>query len=129
MNSLENYNDLPDGLRSEEVNRLTKICLSESSHEDNSITLRKLWHLGVHQYHTYELPPDDARGRLSLWIAENNARWSDEDLVKALAVAIMYGLEKGLFRSLLERCPDDRKLEFETTLAASQISDLLNSVM
>ena len=53
-------------------------------------------------------------------MTENSALWSDEDLVKALAVANMYGLEKGLFRNLLERCPDDRKPQFEKTLAASK---------
>ena len=120
MNTLDNYKDLPDRLKPDEVNRLTRFCLSESAYEEDSITLKKLRVLSLHQYHTYQLPPDDVRSRISLWMAENGARWSGVEIVAALAVASMYGLDKGLFRNHLERCPIDRKRQFEETLAQSK---------
>ena len=66
------------------------------------------------------LSDDDVRSRISLWMAENGARWSGVEIVAALAVASMYGLDKGLFRNHLERCPIDRKRQFEETLAQSK---------
>jgi hypothetical protein len=120
MNTLDNYKDLPDGLSPDEVNRLTRICLSESAYEEDAITLEKLWHLGLLQYHTYQLPPDDIRDKLSLWMAENGPLWSGREIVRALAVTGMYGLDKGLYSNLLERCPIDRKWQFDKKLAKSK---------
>lgn len=126
MNTLDNYEDLPDRLNPNEVNRLTRICLSESAYEEDAITLKKLWVLGLRQYETYQLPPDDVRSRISLWMAENCANWPEVEganrplIVSALAVASMYGLDKALFCNLFELCPDDEKWQFEDKLAKSK---------
>ena len=59
-------------------------------------------------------------------MAENCALWPEVEganrplIVTALAVASMYGLDKGLFSNLFELCPDDEKWQFAEQLAKSK---------
>ncbi len=116
--NVEDYEDLPDGMSLDEVERIFGLWYEASKNENLDTSLNKLNILGDKQWHTYDFPSDDVRDRLTVWLSE---KIIDEEsmLEDALGACYSFALSKKLFESYFSRYNGEHKDEFQIYLGRS----------
>lgn len=108
---LNDYEDLPDYISTNEVERLSSLILAESSSENKLMTIEKLAILGDHQWHNYVVPSDELRQALSKYLCEF---WSDsqEFVEGVIGICYLFSLEKDLYKRALDIYSGEYKQEY-----------------
>lgn len=102
---LEEYENLPDGMSSKEVELLWCTFLSEEGDSFTQDSIEKMYILCDKQWHTYEIPSTATKDAVSSWIE----RWiqaGDYDPELVARVVYSFGLEKKLLEEVLARHSD-----------------------
>lgn len=122
---LIDYEQLPDGLSSEESEKLFWTWMVETADEDLKTSLSKLDLISDVQWHTYELPSRDVRQALSDWIGgvlviHDVSPFEEQRLEILLGASYCYGLDKSLYERILASYTGESLAEFESNLKESE---------
>lgn len=121
--NIKGYGDLADGINKLELQPVYEIFFADLKNDSYSTVCEKIELMCDRQWHTYELPEEDVKKKMTDWIMDN---WSDSDSFLELVLLICYsfGLKKDIYEKAFNIYSSEDKSEYESDLINSKGADI-----
>lgn len=107
---LEHYPEYPS---LEVVEWFCDLALAESEKEIPEEVLGKLLVLSDKQWHTYQLPSNEIKGKIKNWLIQSGLLDSKKFLVSLLVISFSFSLDKEFYKKILDMYSGSDKWQFQ----------------